>query len=427
MKNDELSKTINADFKECVEGFHKQMDAHLNTYPLMISVLLANLKMSIKKRDKYVDKNKIEVVEKEDNSQVFRVEMPHHQNFQILQNQVAYSLLAIENLFRNTIVAMVGTYDAFVGNIIRLMFRAKPEMLRATGMSMEVAELFSYNDIKEVEACVIEKLVENVLRDSHAEQLSWLEKILAIKTLKEYDHFKDFIEITERRNLFVHTDGIISRSYLKKCRNVGIIVDAALGEKIEAKPEYIIRCHNVIMETGVKLSQVIWRKLNISIETCDESLQDVTFDCLNAGHYDLAQVLLKFATNDVKKYSNVDFEWVFRVNHALSYYLADEKEKSDKIVRERCWSALDVKYRLAEAVLLEDFEEAKELMHIIGKNQLFQINYQDWPLFRKFRKTTEFMNTYEEIYGEAFVYEEMKELESSESFEITREIRDNLN
>ena len=85
MKNDELSKTINADFKECVEGFHKQMDAHLNTYPLMISVLLANLKMSIKKRDKYVDKNKIEVVEKEDNSQVFRVEMPHHQNFQILQ------------------------------------------------------------------------------------------------------------------------------------------------------------------------------------------------------------------------------------------------------------------------------------------------------------------------------------------------------
>ena len=42
-----------------------------------------------------------QVVEKEDNSQVFRVEMPHHQNFQILQNQVEYSLLAIENLFRN--------------------------------------------------------------------------------------------------------------------------------------------------------------------------------------------------------------------------------------------------------------------------------------------------------------------------------------
>ena len=37
------------------------------------------------------------------------------------------------------------------------------------------------------------------------------------------------------------------------------------------------------------------------------------------------------------------------------------------------------------------------------------------------------MNTYEEIYGEPFVYEEMKELESSESFEITGEIRDNLN
>lgn len=417
MKNDELSKTINADFKECVEGFHKQMDAHLNTYPLMISVLLANLKMSIKKRDKYVDKNKIEVVEKEDNSQVFRVEMPHHQNFQILQNQVEYSMLAIENLFRNTIVAMVGTYDAFVGNIIRLMFRAKPEMLRATGMSMEVAELFSYNDIKEVEACVIEKLVESVLRDSHAEQLSWLEKILGIKTLKEYDHFKDFIEITERRNLFVHTDGIISRSYLKKCRNVGIIVDAALGEKIEAKPEYIIRCHNVIMETGVKLSQVIWRKLNISIETCDESLQDVTFDCLNAGHYDLAQVLLKFATNDVKKYSNVDFEWVFRVNHALSYYLAGKKEQSNAIIREKKWSALDVRYRIAEAVILEKFSDAQKLMHKIGKDEEFQINYQQWPLFRIFRKSQEFNSSYEEIFGKPFVYEETNGSHVNETIE----------
>lgn len=66
-------------------------------------------------------------------------------------------------------------------------------------------------------------------------------------------------------------------------------------------------------------------------------------------------------------------------------------------------------------------------MHIIGKNQVFQINYQEWPLFRKFRKTTEFMNTYEEIYGKPFVYEEMKEVESSESFEITKEIRDSVN
>ena len=37
------------------------------------------------------------------------------------------------------------------------------------------------------------------------------------------------------------------------------------------------------------------------------------------------------------------------------------------------------------------------------------------------------MNTYEEIYGKPFVYEEMKEVESSESFEITKEIRDSVN
>lgn len=417
---------INDKYKECVERFHKQMDAHLNTYPFMMTVLLANLKISTRKRDKYVEKNNIEVIKKDDNSQIFRVTMPHHQKFQKMQNEVEYSLLAIENLSRNTIVAMVSTYDAFLGNLIRLMFRAKPEMLKSTGMSIEVSELFSYADIKEIENCIIERQVESVMKESHANQLKWLEKTLGLKTLKQYNHFRTFIEITERRNLFVHTAGVVSQTYLKKCKDEGIEIEASLGGELDVDPDYINTCHNVLMETGIKLSQVMWRKLNVCIETSDESLQDVTFDCLNEGQYALAQELLKFATTDVKKYSSVDYEWVFRVNHALSYYLADKKEKSNQIVRERCWSALDVKYRLAEAVLLENFEEAKKLMHMIGKNQVFQINYQEWPLFRKFRKTNEFMNTYEEIYGEPFVYEEMKELESSESFEITKEVRDNV-
>lgn len=310
---------------------------------------------------------------------------------------------------------MVGTYDAFLGNLLRLMFRAKPETLKATNMSMDVSEIFSYSDIKDIEMCVIEKQVENVMRDSHADQLSWMEKILGIKTLKEYEHYKDFIEITERRNLFVHTAGVISRTYIRKCKNEGIDIYDAPGSKLEAKPDYIRKCHDVIIETGVKLSQVLWRKLNICIETSDESLQDVTFDSLKVGHYGLAQVLLKYATAEVKKYSSVDYEWVFRVNHALSYYLAGQKEQSNKIVQEKSWSALDVRYRLAEAILLENYVEAKKMMYKIGKDDEFQINYQQWPLFRKFRKSQEFMNTYQEIYGKPFVYNEIKEPVVSET------------
>lgn len=218
-----MEKMINDQFKECVENFHKQMDAHLNTYPLIISVLLTKWKESSKKRDKYVEKHNIEVIEK-DKSQMFYVTMENHHDFQQLQKNVEYSMLAIENISKNTIVAMVGTYDAFLGNLIRLMFRAKPEILKATGMSIEVSELFSYADIKDVENCVIERQVESVLRDSHADQLKWLEHILGIKTLKQYTHYKDFIEITERRNLFVHAAGVVSRTYLKNVKMRGWIL-----------------------------------------------------------------------------------------------------------------------------------------------------------------------------------------------------------
>lgn len=395
-------------FGEAVEKFHRQMDAHGSAYPLARNVLVAKYKVSNRKLNEVIVKNDIKIIKREE-KEIIRVPATLHHTFVKYQREGECAALAIQNISRNTIVAMVGCYDALIGDMVRIVFHAKPDILKTCGVSIAASDIFAFPSIKDVEDYLVDKQVESVLRGSHEEQLEWFENKLGIKTCKNFSHFPDFIEITERRNLFVHTEGKVSQSYVAKCTKAGVAAAVHIGEVLDATPQYIQRCYDILMETGIKLSQVIWRKFNMGIDTCDEVLQDITFDCLTSHRYKLAQELLEFATTDVKKYSSEEFGWVFRVNHALSYYLAGDVEKAATMVKLKDWSALDVKYRLAEAVLLEHNEDARNLMLQLGPNKDFQTYYQQWPLFRKFRQTDVFKTTYNEIYHLEFSYQEQRD------------------
>ena len=58
--------------------------------------------------------------------------------------------------------------------------------------------------------------------------------------------------------------------------------------------------------------------------------------------------------------------------------------------------------------MLEKYDIAQTLMKQIGADNQFKSNYQQWPLFRKFRHTENFKQTYKEIYGVPFLYQEQK-------------------
>lgn len=67
------------------------------------------------------------------------------------------------------------------------------------------------------------------------------------------------------------------------------------------------------------------------------------------------------------------------------------------------WTAKNDQFRLADAVLAEDWSRASKIMKRIGRDgAVDQFDYRDWPLFRDFRKQETFLFDYEEIFGEAF-------------------------
>jgi hypothetical protein len=141
--------------------------------------------------------------------------------------------------------------------------------------------------LEEAREYLIEKEVESVLRESHLKQFKWLETKLSFSLRKDLPSFNDFIEITERRNLFVHCNGV-ARQYIDVCKEneVKKIDKVKIGQQLIASLEYLKKCYMVLFEIGVKIGQVVWRKLwPNNLEDADIHLNNVCYALLIKGHY----------------------------------------------------------------------------------------------------------------------------------------------
>ena len=90
----------------------------------------------------------------------------------------------------------------------------------------------------------------------------------------------------------------------------------------------------------------------------------------------------------------------FELNLAQAYKWSGNIEKCNETLTLRDYSELGDKYVLGHAILLDKFQNAADIMKKIGKNgEIGEIEYGNWPIFREFRKTKIFQDTFREIFG----------------------------
>ena len=83
-----------------------------------------------------------------------------------------------------------------------------------------------------------------------------------------------------------------------------------MGSTLLADHDYVQHCYNILFEIGFKLSQVVWRKINIGLDSCDEVLCDITYDLIKNRQYELASNLLEFSTSKPMKHIDKKTELV---------------------------------------------------------------------------------------------------------------------
>lgn len=411
-------------FQKSIDSYIKQINSLIDTMPIIINVLASNAVMHIEKLKTFCKDNNLDKLKDDETT---RITFELYRCYEQLNLNTDKAIEAVILYPCNLVVSLVSLYDAYLGNIIKAIYRTTPEQLKDCNREFSINEILSFESIEEAKERAIEKEAETVIRSSHSEQLDWLKRKLKC-SFKDFKSYNDFIEITERRNLFVHTNGVVSRQYLAVCEENGVkgVENIKVGDRLLADTDYVLKCYNILFEVGVSLGIVVWRKLKKNDEQADFYLNNVCYELIKQERYELAKIMLNFATETIKNAATEEVRRMFIINKALSYYLSGDKTACITILDKEDWTATASKFQLAVSVLKEDYEAAGRYMES-AKSDVNNIAYCEWPLFKNFRESEIFRSEYLRIFGENFQIKEHHKENVDEILQFAIDIRAKAN
>lgn len=396
---------LNFNFDKIIKDFVKQIESLRETLPFVMIFISANVQKTNSDYALFIKNKGIEEKD-EDGREFYKFTPEDGHKYTILEKNAETATSALEIVPNSLFVSLISQFDSFLGKLIREIFQAKPDILNSSEKNLTFSKLIELKTIEEAKEFIIEKEVETVLRDSHSAHFDWLENKLGISLRKDLPIWQEFIEITERRNLFVHNDGVVSSQYISVCKSNKVVFakEPIIGDNLNIDQDYFEKTYRCLFEIAVKLNQVVWRKLlSTEIEKADESLNEICFELLRQKQLDLATILLDFATIILKKHHNEESKNVFIVNKALAFKLNNKKDECESIVLSKDWSACSDKFKIAKEALMDNFPNVIRLMKKIGSDgEVTKLYYKIWPLFIEFRETEGFKETFKEIFGEEY-------------------------
>ncbi|SFB91819.1 hypothetical protein SAMN05660443_0927 [Marinospirillum celere] len=390
-----------------VFDFIENMDALNSSAPLALSVVATVAEKFRKGHSDYLEKYG-EVTEESDEKKVYTLPIERQGRADRIREQSRSLIKSVKLIPRNFLVSFVSEFDCFLGSLLKVIYSKKPELLNDSARQISYTDLLAFETLEEAKEQVLEKEIESILRKSHSEHFSTLETKFDVKLRKGLDIWSEFIEITERRNLFVHSNGIVSSQYLKVCKAHGVNIEGVtIGCSLSVDSDYLKRAYEVIFEISVKLAHVLWRKLfPDEREESDNNLNNVCFNLVSKNKNKLSSALLEFAIGLPKHHSET-VKRMMIINLAQAYKRSDKKDKCAEILKRYDWSATGYEFKLAVAVLDEDYKlSAKLIATVVKTGDLSEKEIVEWPLFREFRKTEDFINVFKELFNKDYAQQE---------------------
>jgi hypothetical protein len=300
-------------------------------------------------------------------------------------------------------VSMVSQFDGYLSELSRGLFGLRPEKLRSLQRSISLADVALFKSIDELKKHLLDTEIDDVLRKSHLDQLKWLGKKFDFTIDEDDSLIKAFIEVTERRNLWVHAEGQASKEYIELMNSLGLPVEVEVGELLHISRQYMEDAHATVYQIAVRLSQISWRNSREDhLEHQDDLLHDVSYDLLCEKRYALARSILDFAFT-LKKTSNDVSRRMFCINRAIAFKFGGKEEEVAKILSKFDWTATAPKFKMAISVLSDRPEEAINMMRDMPKDHdsgITEESYRKWPLFLDLRSNPDFVASFEKIFGE---------------------------
>ena len=320
-----------------------------------------------------------------------------------------------QSVAKSLFIGVFSEYDSFIGQLLKAIYCRKPVLYKSIRREITLTELLEFESLDAVKLDLLDKEIESFRRESYVSQFAELERKFELKSLRDFSEWPRFIEMAQRRNLMTHNDGYVSEQYLTVCKREGVTFDSPLkvGDRLHLPPDYMRNTLLTVSKVGFMLAHTLWRKLlPEDIPVANNAMNDEIYDLLFRGRWVTAS---EFGTFGLSKpmCSNADeiSRRIRLINTAIAFYGNKRKDQAIKLLDGEDWTACGGEFKLANAVLREDFASAVKTMKSIGPNGplVSQVAYHTWPLFQEFRKKPEFHAAYEEIYKTPFLAKTTKD------------------
>ena len=133
-------------------------------------------------------------------------------------------------LRRGALVSLLGCFETLVAHLIRKFYKKFPEAFPSSSKSLTLEDLKEIGSIEDAELHLIDAEIDSILRGNISSQIEYFVKPIKVQ-LKYLNEFHDkLIEISQRRNILVHNDGVINKHYISKTPKY-LIDNEKIGKK----------------------------------------------------------------------------------------------------------------------------------------------------------------------------------------------------
>lgn len=294
-------------------------------------------------------------------------------------------------LRRGALVSLISYYEALISDLIHHYYKLYPAALPADTRVLSLNDLREIGSIEEAEKHLVSKEVDSVLREGYEQQLRYFTERLKID-LKYLDEQMDYlVEINQRRNIVVHNNSVVNRTYIKNVENKLLEeFDAKEGKDLAITREYLNKAIDMIYICGIITSQQCIRKWDkIEKQMADDLIISHTYDALLEERYDLAIIVAAYAEK-IKMLSDQSKK-IVTINHAIALKAMGKNDDMEIILKRIDWSASSMNFQVALRALRGERESFYVwLTRAVKSGEIDRNSLEQWPLFKEFREEKEF-------------------------------------
>ncbi len=264
MTKDDWKALLDSPFEQEIRRMHKLIFYSRDAVPLVFNLIIESNNSNINELDSMVEENFVKRIKNEEDHNLYQItDQSKRMSFNNLASSIEIHNHALKTIPRSLFITLISDFDVFISNLIKIIFSSNPGVLNSRDTAIQYSDLITFETMEDAKKYIIEKQIDNILRENHKKQLEYLEKIINCKIIENIPFWSEFIEITERRNLLVHTDGFVSSQYRKNCLENGFKDNEIpeLNSQIDIDLDYFEKSCNILFKMVVYVTHITWKQL----------------------------------------------------------------------------------------------------------------------------------------------------------------------